>query len=158
MHWKRMKRNGHTTARTPEMRFWEKVNKTDTCWLWTASCGEYGYGQYGTGGKNYRAHRYAYEMTYGKIPDDMVLDHLCRNVKCVNPSHLEVVDVRENTVRGNTVKNKRDRLPVGVIRASKNRFRARKWFNGKSINLGYYWTPQEAHMAYILKEGKDVVI
>ena len=158
MHYKRLKRNGHTDVRTPEIRFWEKVDKTDTCWLWVASCGEYGYGQYKFDGYNYRAHRYSYELKYGNIPDGLVLDHLCRNVKCVNPDHLEIVSVRENIVRGNTVNNKKDHLPVGVIKATKNRFRARKWFNGKSIHLGYFLTAEAAFNAYRMKEGKDIVI
>jgi hypothetical protein len=38
----------------------------------------------------------------GPIPRGLVIDHLCRNTICVNPDHMQVVTVRENTLRGNT--------------------------------------------------------
>ncbi len=46
------------------------------------------------------AHRVAYEKTHGKIPDRLVIDHLCRNGLCVNPDHLEAVSNKENILRG----------------------------------------------------------
>lgn len=89
--------------RTTEHRFWSKVKKTDLCWLWTAgrfpsSCGYYGC--FRADGRNIRAHRYAYELLVGPIPEGLQLDHLCRNTLCVNPDHLEPVTARENNMRG----------------------------------------------------------
>ena len=81
-------------------RFWSKVEKTDICWIWTASKNNDGYGQFGIGNKNYRAHRIAFELLRGNIPEDKVIDHLCRNPSCVNPEHLEVVTNQENVKRG----------------------------------------------------------
>jgi hypothetical protein len=46
------------------------------------------------------AHRASYEAFIGPIPDGMTIDHLCRNRKCVNPSHLEAVPMRVNVLRG----------------------------------------------------------
>lgn len=46
------------------------------------------------------AHRVAYEQAYGKIPESLVIDHLCRNGLCVNPYHLEAVDNITNVMRG----------------------------------------------------------
>lgn len=88
--------------KTPEQRFWEKVDKTSTCWLWTGGVST-GYGFFNVAGsadKGY-AHRYAYEWLVGPIPDGMQLDHLCRNTRCVNPAHLEPVEPGENYRRGN---------------------------------------------------------
>jgi hypothetical protein len=81
-------------------RFWSKVDKTESCWNWTASKNTQGYGGFKLNGKVKKAHRVAYELTRGHIPDGLVLDHLCRNHSCVNPDHLEPVTHRENTIRG----------------------------------------------------------
>lgn len=87
-------------------RFWVKVEKTDTCWLWRGSKNNHGYGRIAVKGASWTmtyAHRWAYEDRYGLISDGMEIDHLCRNPDCVNPEHLEVVTHRENMLRGNTV-------------------------------------------------------
>ncbi len=85
-------------------RFWEKVDKTDTCWLWTGSGigrnKEYG-NFYLTGGRNrVMAHIYSYEQLVGPVPEGLVLDHLCRQTKCVRPDHLEPVTQQVNILRG----------------------------------------------------------
>jgi hypothetical protein len=80
-------------------RFWEKVEKTGGCWNWTAGLNAAGYGMF-SDGKTRLAHRFAYEMVVGKIPDGLQLDHLCRNRSCVRPDHLEPVTNRENCLRG----------------------------------------------------------
>ncbi len=79
----------------PEVRFWAKVDKSGDCWLWTARLSHNGYGRF----VNQAAHRTAYEMLVGPIPEGMQLDHLCRVRRCVNPSHLEPVTPRENLMR-----------------------------------------------------------
>lgn len=85
---------------TPEERFWAKVNKTDSCWLWTASKNGSGYGQFWDGTRFFYAHRFSYELLVGPIPEGLELDHLCRVHACVNSMHLEAVSHRENTLRG----------------------------------------------------------
>lgn len=85
-------------------RFWQKVNRIDGgCWLWTASLTRGGYGQFRINGKTRRAHRIAYLLSVGPIPDGLDLDHLCRTPACVNPAHLEPVTRGENTARGGAI-------------------------------------------------------
>lgn len=84
------------------MNFWNKVVRTATCWDWNGTLTPSGYGVVHTkhrGGVK-GAHRIAFELMRGPIPAGMVLDHLCRNRRCVNPQHLEVVSRAENTMRG----------------------------------------------------------
>jgi hypothetical protein len=70
------------------------------CWIWIGKISGRGYGSFPVGKTNYAAHRISYEQVNGEIPDGLVLDHLCRDIKCVNPDHLEPVPVKENTLRG----------------------------------------------------------
>jgi hypothetical protein len=85
-------------------RFWDKVDDdANSCWLWTAAIGHNGYGRFWFDGRHVRAHRFAYELLVGPIPEGMELDHLCRVRHCVNPAHLEIVEHRENMLRGDTI-------------------------------------------------------
>lgn len=69
-------------------RFWSRVNKTDTCWLWTSETTKRGYGRFRTWNHRTLAHRLSYELTYGPIPDGLLVCHDCDIPACVNPAHL----------------------------------------------------------------------
>ena len=74
-------------------RFWEKVKKTETCWLWTASKREKGYGAFvwadDTGAiVQGRAHRFSWILHRGCIPASLCVLHTCDMPACVNPNHL----------------------------------------------------------------------
>lgn len=87
-------------------RFWGKVEvgTLNDCWRWTGWIDQYGYGGTSHQGRNVGAHRFAYRICVGEVPDGLVLDHLCRNTWCVNPTHLEPVTVRENNARAQLAK------------------------------------------------------
>jgi hypothetical protein len=70
------------------------------CWVWTGAVSVHGYGVVKIDKKDQRTHRVFYEMLVGKIPDGLVIDHLCRVRCCVNPAHLEPVTNKENILRG----------------------------------------------------------
>ncbi|HSN21677.1 MAG TPA: HNH endonuclease signature motif containing protein [Usitatibacter sp.] len=91
-------------------RFWKKVDKngpiepgmSTRCWLWTASRDRDGYGFFYLprgSARLLRAHRVAYELVVGPIPDGLTLDHLCRAPACVNPAHLDPCTMGENVRR-----------------------------------------------------------
>ena len=86
------------TSRPIEERFWEKVDTSGECWVWTANRDKDGYGRIG----RIRAHRFSYELHNGSIPSGAWVLHHCDNPPCVNPVHLyagTVTDNNRDTVR-----------------------------------------------------------
>ena len=82
-------------------RFMKKVDVAPGgCWLWNAATQPNGYGRYYSEGKVVFAHRWSYEHFAGPIPDGLVIDHVCRVRRCVNPDHLEPVTNQVNVLRG----------------------------------------------------------
>lgn len=74
------------------VRFEKKYERRgpDECWPWVASLGTMGSGQIWVDGAMRGAHRIAYELYVGEIPEGMVVSQTCRNRVCMNPAHLEL--------------------------------------------------------------------
>lgn len=84
----------------PRLRKFIFFDPKTTCWLWQGDITSKGYAQFRVAGKSRCAHRVAYEIFRGLIPDGLQLDHLCRVRHCVNPDHLQPVTHAENLLRG----------------------------------------------------------
>jgi len=92
----------------PKIRFWSKVEKTKTCWLWIASLDTDGYGLFRINRRLKKAHRLSFEWSTGEKPKLFIL-HKCDTPACVNPDHL---------FEGTALDNARDRDRKG--RANSN--------------------------------------
>jgi hypothetical protein len=110
-------------------RFWAKVSPEPNtgCWLWVAGDRGGGYGYYWHDGKDRAAHTVAYETLVGDVPEGLELDHLCRTLRCVNPSHLEPVPHVENMRRGTVWRHwaAKTHCPQGHEYAEANTYRWR---------------------------------
>lgn len=90
--------NDKLKAVSTEERFWSKVDKSGECWIWTGCLTNRGYGNFGVRkGYNIPAHRFAYELTCGPIPEGFLACHHCDNRRCVRPDHLFLGSHRDNT-------------------------------------------------------------
>ena len=94
---------GNKAAPDIETSFWRKVHKTETCWLWTDEIDVLGYARFTVPnriaeGKSvvHLAHRFAWQLLRGPLPDGVNLIHVCRVPRCVNPNHLEFVTIKES--------------------------------------------------------------
>jgi hypothetical protein len=135
-------------------RFWARVDKTDTCWLWTGSLNNCGYGNIKAGGRMTSVHRLSYEIAVGPIPEGYFIDHLCYVHHCVNPNHLQAVTRQQNrqNASGGQVgqRNNRSSGVRGVYWIE----RTQKWAavakrDGHRYYSGQYQTIEEATVAAV---------
>jgi len=73
-----------------------RIEKTQTCWLWTGGRFNDGYGSVWYEGKSMGVHRLTYLLNKGSIPEGHVIRHACNTPLCVNPEHLEVGTHQDN--------------------------------------------------------------
>lgn len=122
--------------RVDEGRFWAKVIKTEGCWNWTATGDTSGYGIFGAKSGTRAAHRIAYELLTGTIPDGAEIDHTCHNRRCVNPTHLRVVTRKQNSENRNGAHSSNTTSGIRGVswRPIQNRWRVQVRHNGKSYS------------------------
>jgi hypothetical protein len=144
-----------TIALTPAdiSRFWAKVKKTKECWEWQGTP-KFGYGRFLSSRdadgrqKAIRAHRLAYQLMVGPIPEGLILDHACRNRLCVNPEHLRPVTNKQNM-------ENQSRISANSISGYRGVYwnaRDRRWsvavgHHGKLHHGGYFTDLREAVQA-----------
>ena len=94
-----------STSVPVEDRFFSHVDVRGVCWEWTSAAikdTDYGVFNLGSGRGTVLAHRWAWEFLVGPIPAGLQIDHQCRNHRCVNPDHFELVTQPVNMSRGNS--------------------------------------------------------
>jgi len=98
MHYRRKRRTGEAEGLTLNRRFFDHILREDErgCWIWDKPHPETGYGQFRGG----LAHRWSYEFFRAEMPQDLDIDHLCRNRACVNAWHMDPVPSGVNILRG----------------------------------------------------------
>lgn len=81
-----------------------RIDPETGCWVWLLCINTDGYAQQFYKGKTTTVHKLYYEMVYGEVPEGFELDHTCKNRRCVNPEHMEVVTHTENIRRSSRTK------------------------------------------------------
>lgn len=103
-------------------RFFDKINKTENCWLWTAATrGKTGYGAFKYKGKVVDAHRLSYELHNGPIEKGLLVCHKCDIKLCVNPDHLYLGTYKQNLL-DTYARTARKKRPVTIVHGTKNAY------------------------------------
>lgn len=130
----------------PEVRFFQKVEKTSSCWIWTGAKAGNDYGVFWADNRRVKAHRWAYEHFVGPIPDGYVIDHFkCFRHDCVNPSHLRTVPQLDNN-------HNREGANAGSMSGVRNvwwnrsvgKYQVELMVEGRTVYGGRYPTLREA--------------
>ncbi len=139
----------HSMLKKDPSRFWDYVNKTETCWLWMKGKNTYGYGVFALHKKElYYSHRWAYELLVGPIPKKAVLDHSCHTPACVNPQHLRLANQSLNIANSNLRKDNKSGHKGVCWDTSKNSWLVQVVKDGRNVFRKHYKILGDASNAY----------
>jgi len=150
----RGKGRSHADRRSPEERFWAKVDKSGECWIWLGHKAKGGYATFQPKGRQVFVHRFSYEQAYGPIRDGMQLDHTCHNPACVKPDHLRAVTNKQNGENRSGPYRTNTSGVRGVRQCAPGIWRADVGHNGIKVYAGSYKTIEEAEAAVIAKRNE----
>ena len=143
-------------VRTPRQRFVASVQVGESCWEWTAFKDRKGYGKFTSWptGEQY-AHRIAFTLRNGPIPEGMQVDHICHNPRCVNPDHLRLATPKQNVENHSGA----SRVNTSGVRGVHWRADAGRWqglvrHNRKRYHVGYFDTIEQAEAAVLAKRNE----
>lgn len=156
-HYSRWRVHGSTADPPQERkpivdRFKKMTEWRGDCLIWTGSLNGVGYGQVYYHGKLRRAHRVAYELAFGSVPEGLVIDHLCHHRACVNPAHLMPVTMQQNNENRSGAEPGAVVGLRGVSKTSDGKYRARVMHDRIEVQLGVFETKEEAAAAAL--EGR----
>lgn len=144
-------------AKTPEQRFWAKVNMLGDCWEWTGSNSR-GHPTFhvGTpaGRKTVYAHRLMYSHYVGPIPPQFYIDHRCRNAMCVRPEHLRLATPKQNQENRSGAQSNSGTGVRGVQRNSLGKYVAMVKHHGVNHYVGYFASLADAAEAVAAKRNE----
>jgi hypothetical protein len=140
-------RLGYPVRKTWEQRFWERAQPDGDCLIWTGAKNPKGYGL----SRGTLAHRVAYELTVGPVPEGKELDHaICHRRDCIAVKHLQVVTRKENTENRSGARVDSNSGIRGVWKSGR-KWKAGVTHNGTKYYLGVYATAEEAGAAAAAK-------
>jgi hypothetical protein len=136
-----------------KIRFWAKVAKRgpDECWLWVGKKNQKGYGQMEIDGRQFTAHRLAYQWEVADIPSGCVVRHRCDNPSCVNPSHLlagtQADNIADRNSRGRQAKGEQS----GRSKLTKEQVLEIRASSLGNVALARKYGVSDTHIRYIRK-------
>ena len=159
-HYEQLRQHGEmweigTRRKSFEQRFWEKVDKSGSCWVWTAGCNRKGYGQFKVSKRKATgAHRVSWELTNGPAPEGAFIDHICHNPRCVRPDHLRLATPKQNSqYRSGPNANNKSTGTRGVYKEG-GKYRVMVSHAGSLHHCGTFATLEEAQQVAIRERAR----
>lgn len=140
------------------------AGKADECWLWTAARSDRGYGKFRIRALKMRAHRVAYMLHHGEVPDDLCVLHSCDNPPCCNPAHLFLgthkTNAEDRDAKGRGAKGDRNgsRLhPERLVRGLKSPWHTcpEKMARGERVNTAILTADQVIEIRRLKTQGNS---